>query len=77
MRKKKKMCPKCKQEIKDSKKQKIERSTVIRLLKLIKVAGIKAQDEATKDLCYDCWKKEMRSMMKPYAQALGKAVEDW
>ena len=74
---KKKICPKCEEEIKDSKKQRIERSAVMRMLKMIKVAGIKAQDEGTKDLCYQCWKKEMRSMIKPYAQALGKAVEDW
>lgn len=76
-KKKKKFCPACKIPVNDSKTQKMERSTVIRLLKLIRVAGIKEKHEETKDMCYDCWKKELRSMMKPYAEQLGKAVEDW
>ena len=74
---KKKICPKCNQVIKDSRKQRIERSAVMKMLKMIKVAGIKEKDEETKDFCFDCWKKELRSMIKPYAEALGKAVEDW
>ena len=74
---KKKICPNCGEEIKDSRTQKFERSAVIRMLKLIKVVGIKEKHEETKDLCYNCWKKELRSMMKPYAEQLGKAVEDW
>ena len=74
---KKKICPNCNKEGKDSKKQRIERSIVMRMLKGIKVAGIKEKDEDTKDLCFECWKKEMRSMMKPYAEQLGKSAENW
>lgn len=74
---KKQKCPQCKREFKDSKKQKMERWGVMRMLKGIKVAGIKEKDEETKKLCYDCWKKELRSMMKPYAEQLGVAAKDW
>ena len=74
---KQKKCPKCEKWKKDSRKQRIERSTVMRMLKMIKVAGIKEKDEETKKLCYDCWKKELRSMMKPFAEQLGKSAEDW
>lgn len=74
---KKKYCPNCGNEKKDSKKQKVERGTVMRLLKLIKVAGINEKDKETKPLCYDCWKKELRSTMKPFAEQLGKDAEDW
>ena len=74
---KKKICPNCKKEGKDSKKERMERFGVMRMLKMIKAAGIKETDEDTKDLCYDCWKKELRSFMKPYAEQLGKTVKDW
>lgn len=50
---------------------------VIKLLKAIKTAGIQEKDEETKKFCYSCWKRELRSMMKPYAQMLGKNAEDW
>lgn len=73
----KKICQNCGNEKKDSKKQRIERSTIMKLLKMIKVIGISEKDEETKRFCYDCWKKEMRSMMKPFAQMLGKSAEDW
>jgi len=74
---KKKPCPNCKFEFKDSTKQKFERRSVMRLLRMINVAGVKEKDEETKDFCFDCWKKEMRSMMKPFAEQLGKDASDW
>jgi len=74
---KKQKCPQCKREFKDSKKQKIKRRAVMMMLKGIKVAGIKEKHEETKKFCHDCWRKELRSMIKPYAEQLGKAVEDW
>lgn len=73
----KKICGSCGSEIKDSRRQKAERSMVIKLLKTIKVVGIQEKDEATKGFCYDCWKAELRSMVKPFAQMLGKSAEDW
>lgn len=74
---KKKICPNCKKEGKDSKKQRFERSMIIRLLKGIRAAGIQEKAEETKEFCYDCWKKELRSYMKPYAEQLGKSAENW
>lgn len=74
---KKRMCPECGEEIKDSMKQKMERSMVIKLLKTVKVVGIQEKDEETKGFCYGCWKTALRSMMKPFAQMLGKSAEDW
>lgn len=74
---KKKICPNCKQEIKDSKVQRVERGGVMRMLKMIRAAGIQEKNEETKEFCYECWKKELRAFMKPYAQALGKSAEDW
>lgn len=74
---KKRICPECGNEIKDSRSQKAERSMIMKMLKLIKAAGIQEKDEETKDMCYGCWKTALRSMMKPYAQALGKSAEDW
>ena len=73
----KKICPNCNKEFKDSRKQKIERGSIMRALKMIKVVGISEKNEETKEFCYDCWKKELRSTMKPFAQMLGKAAEDW
>lgn len=74
---KRKICPKCGNEKRDSRKQKFERGTVMRMLKMIKVAGIKEKDEETKDFCFGCWKKELRAVVKPFAQELGKTAEDW
>lgn len=74
---KKKICPECGAKIRDSRSQKAERKTVIFLLKRIKVAGIEEKDEETKGFCYDCWKTALRSMIKPFAQMLGKSAEDW
>jgi len=74
---KNKICVECGSEIKDSKKQKLERGSVIRMLKMIKIASIEETDEETKKMCYDCWKKQLRSVMKPFAQSLGKNAEDW
>ena len=73
----KKMCPKCNQEFEDSKQQKIERGICIRSLKMIHVAGIDEKHEETKDYCYNCWKIELRSLMKPFAEQLGKDASKW
>ena len=73
----KKICPNCNKEFKDSKTQRMERGSIMRMLKMIKIIGISEKDKETKGLCYSCWKKELRSVMKPFAQMLGKTAEDW
>ena len=74
---KKKTCPKCSQEFEDSKKERLERGAVERMLSMIKVAGLDEVKQETKECCYACWKIAFRSMMKPYAQQLGQSAEGW
>lgn len=74
---KKKICPKCNREFKDSKMQRLKRRGFIGSLKGIKVAGIQEMNEDTKDFCYECFEKELRSHLKPFAQELGKSAENW
>lgn len=72
-----KICSECGCEIQDSRKDSAELSATIKMLKMIKVAGIKETEESMKDCCVQCKKKAYRTVMKPFAQALGKTAEDW
>ena len=72
-----KICSECGEKIQDSRKQKAELSMVIKSLRMIRVAGVKELEESTKDDCAKCKKKAFRSLLKPYAQALGKKAEEW
>lgn len=74
---KKKSCPKCGKEFQDSRKEKAERFSIETLLKGIKLAEIDELKKETEDSCYCCWKARFRTVMKPYAQALGKTADDW
>lgn len=73
----KKTCPKCNLEFEDTTGQKFERGAVIRMLKGIHVMGIDEKHEETKDYCYNCWKTGLRSLMKPFAEQLGKDASNW
>lgn len=72
-----KICSKCSQEFQDSKKEKAERFAVMRMLGLIKLAGLDEIKKETECYCYKCWKTRMRSVMKPFAESLGAAAGDW
>jgi hypothetical protein len=74
---KQKTCSKCSQEIHDSNKEKTERFTVMKMLSMIKLAGLDEIKKETESYCYKCWKTRLRSVMKPFAQALGTAAGDW
>lgn len=70
----KKTCPKCQKEFEDSKGQKAQRTMVVRMLKMIHVAGVDAKHEETKNDCFCCWEKDFKTMLKPYADQLGVKV---
>jgi len=72
-----KKCGKCGLFYKDSTGQKMERTTVQRMLKMINVAGIEEAQKESKEWCYNCWKKKFRALMKPFAQQLGKVTKEW
>jgi len=61
----------------DSKSQRIERGTVERMLGMISVAGLDEAKKEAKEWCYNCWKNRFRSLLKPFAQQLGKDTEGW
>lgn len=70
-------CPECGEEFKLSWKQKGKMSSIMKMLKMIKIAGIEEKDKELKDCCFLCWEKEMKATMKPFAQALGQSAEMW
>jgi hypothetical protein len=72
-----KVCPKCGKEVKDSKTQRLEKALCVKSLKGIHVAGIDILEKETEGYCYDCWKIEMRHLMKPFAEQLGQNAEKW
>jgi len=72
-----KKCGKCGLFYKDSKTQSLERGSVERMLKMINLAGVDEAKAEAKDYCYQCWKLRFRSLVKPFAQQLGKETKEW
>jgi hypothetical protein len=72
-----KKCAKCGQFYEDSMSQKLERKSIQQALGLINLAGLDQAKTETQNYCYDCWKGRFRSLIKPFAQQLGKSVEGW